>query len=131
MAVGRALRDAVGGLIAARFALFGLELRDELDRVALMVGLSMVAAFSLVMALSFVGLTILFGFWAYRLLVCSLVALVFLLLGLAAWWKVKQLMEVAAAPFPLTSQEFAQDRKLIEAAFTLPESESVKEEKHD
>ncbi|QLI82720.1 phage holin family protein [Chitinibacter fontanus] len=128
MAVGRTLREAVGGLIAARFALFGLELRDELDRVAVMVGLAMVAAFSLVMALSFFGLTILFGFWAYRIVVCSLVALVFLLLGLAAWWKVKQLMELTADPFPLTSEEFAQDRKLIEAAFTPPES--AKEENH-
>jgi uncharacterized membrane protein YqjE len=118
------IREALGGLIAARFSLFGLELRDELDRVAMMVGLAIAAALCLVMALSFLGLSVLFGFWAYRIWVCAVVAVIFFALGLGAWWQVRRLMHMASHPFPLTSEEFAQDRKLIEAAFTQPKSPS-------
>ncbi|QLG87316.1 phage holin family protein [Chitinibacter bivalviorum] len=121
------MREALGGLIATRFSLFGLELRDELDRVAMMVGLAIAAAFSLVMALSFLSLSILFGFWAYRIWVCAIVAVVFLGIGALTWLKVRQLMNAAADPFPFTSEEFANDRKLIEAAFTTPSRNSEAE----
>jgi uncharacterized membrane protein YqjE len=115
------IREAVGGLIATRFALFGLELRDELDRVAVMVGLAIATAFLLIMGLCFLGLAILFGFWAYRILVCTIIAAMFLGFGVLAWIKVRKLMHIASDPFPLTSEEFAQDKQLIEAAFTQPE----------
>lgn len=114
------IRHALGGLIAARFSLFGLELRDELDRVAVMIAFAIATAFLLVMALGFFGLALLFVFWDYRILVSSIFALVFTGFGVFAWWKLNALMTCLAAPFPLTSEEFSQDKKLIDAAFSVP-----------
>jgi uncharacterized membrane protein YqjE len=119
------VRTALGGLMAARFSLFGLELRDELDRVAMMVAMAVAAALLLVMALGFLGLSVLLGFWDYRVEICSVMALVFIALGALAWWKMHALMTCAMSPFPLTSEEFAQDKKLIEAAFASPAKESA------
>ncbi|WP_410498714.1 phage holin family protein [Chitinibacter sp. S2-10] len=121
---GDTFRAALGGLIATRFALFGLELRDEIDRAALMVGLAIAAALALLLAISFGGLALLFGFWPYRIWVCAGVGLLFLALGLWAWWKMRHFMHLASDPFPLTSEEFAQDRKLLDAAFSAPKQES-------
>lgn len=117
------IRNALGGLIATRFSLFGLELRDELDRLALMIAFAIAAAFLLVMALGFFGLSILFGFWEYRILISALFTLLFAGLGAFAWWKLNALMTCLSSPFPLTSEEFAQDKKLIDAAFSAPQSE--------
>jgi uncharacterized membrane protein YqjE len=117
------IREALGGLIATRFSLFGLELRDELDRLALMIGFAIAAAFLLIMALGFFGLSILFGFWEYRIIICAVFALFFIALGGFAWWKLNALMTCLSAPFPLTSSEFAQDKKLIHAAFSAPASD--------
>jgi len=117
------IRSALGGLIAARFSLFGLELRDELDRLAIMAAYAIAAAFLLVMALGFLGLAVLFGFWEYRILISSIFAGLFTGLGLFAWWKLNALMTCLSAPFPLTSEEFAQDKKLINAAFATPRSD--------
>ena len=114
------IRNALGGLIAARFSLFGLELRDELDRLAVMIAFAIAAAFLLVMALGFLGLAVLFGFWEFRILISSVFALIFTGLGLFAWWKLNSLMTCLSSPFPLTSEEFAQDKKLINAAFSTP-----------
>lgn len=114
------IRSALGGLIATRFSLFGLELRDELDRLAVMIAFAIAAAFLLVMALGFLGLALLFGFWELRVLISSAFALVFTGLGLFAWWKLNGLMTCLSSPFPLTSEEFIQDKKLINAAFATP-----------
>lgn len=114
------IRSALGGLISARFSLFGLELRDELDRLAVMIAFAIAAAFLLVMALGFLGLAVLFGFWEFRILISSVFALIFTGLGLFAWWKLNALMTCLSSPFPLTSEEFAQDKKLINAAFSTP-----------
>lgn len=121
------IRTALGGLIATRFSLFGLELRDELDRLAVMIAFAIAAAFLLVMALGFLGLSVLFGFWEFRILISSIFALVFAGLGLFAWWKLNALMTCLSAPFPLTSEEFAQDKKLINAAFSAPRLDSEAE----
>lgn len=115
------IRNALGGLIATRFSLFGLELRDELDRLAVMIGFAIAAAFLLVMALGFLGLAVLFGFWEFRILISTVFALIFTGLGLFAWWKLNALMTCLSSPFPLTSEEFAQDKKLINAAFAAPQ----------
>ncbi|WP_348945131.1 phage holin family protein [Chitinibacter sp. FCG-7] len=116
MALAHSLREAVGGLIAARFALIGLELRDEVDRAALLAGLAITVAFAVLMAMSFLSLSLLFGFWAYRIWVCLLVALMFALVGWLAWRKARQLLEMASDPFALTAAEFAQDKQLLELA---------------
>jgi uncharacterized membrane protein YqjE len=121
------IRTALGGLIATRFSLFGLELRDELDRLAVMIAFAIAAAFLLVMALGFLGLAVLFGFWEYRILISSVFALIFTGLALFAWWKLNALMTCLSAPFPLTSEEFAQDKKLINAAFSAPRLDSEAE----
>lgn len=105
----------MGGLIATRVALFGHELRDELDRVAFMIGLAVALACALILMLSFFGLTLLFSFWAYRILICAITTLVFLTIALVAWWKVRQLVQVLKHPFPLTCEEFVQDRQLLKA----------------
>ncbi|WP_288842097.1 phage holin family protein [uncultured Deefgea sp.] len=110
-------RDTVGGLVAARFSLFGLELRDEFDRLAQMIGFAIAAAFLLIMALTFTGLGLLFGFWEYRVFICAAFGGLFLLCGLLAYKQLRQLMHDLITPFPLTSEEFAQDKKLIDAAF--------------
>ncbi|WP_373975117.1 phage holin family protein [Chitinibacter sp. SCUT-21] len=109
------IREALGGLIATRVALFGHELRDELDRVAFMIGLAVALACALILMLSFFGLTLLFSFWAYRILICAITTLVFLTIALVAWWKVRQLVQVLKHPFPLTCEEFVQDRQLLKA----------------
>ncbi|WP_027467344.1 phage holin family protein [Deefgea rivuli] len=114
------IRDALGGLIATRFSLFGLEFRDELDRLALMIAFAIGAAFLLVMALGFLGLSVLFGFWEYRIAICALFAVLLAVLGGFAWWKLNALMTCLSSPFPLTSAEFSQDKKLINAAFSAP-----------
>ncbi len=118
------IRNALGGLIATRFSLFGLELRDELDRLAIMTAFAIATAFLLVMALSFLGLAILFGFWEFRILISAVFALVFAGLGAFAWWKLNGLMTCLSSPFPLTSEEFMQDKKLIVAAFSAPKPDS-------
>ena len=121
--MGSGIREVLGGLIATRFSLFGLELRDELDRLALMIGFAIAAAFLLIMALGFFGLSILFGFWEYRIVICGVFTLFFIVLGGFAWWKLNALMTCLSSPFPLTSEEFTQDKKLIHAAFSVPASD--------
>ncbi|WP_047392112.1 phage holin family protein [Chitinibacter sp. ZOR0017] len=121
------IREALAGLLSTRLSLLGLELRDELDRVALMVGLAIAAALALLLGLCFFGLLLLFGFWSYRIVISAIFAVLFLGLGLVAWLWLRRLQAEASQPFPLTTAEFAQDKQLLAQLFNRPPAEAADE----
>lgn len=101
-------------VLHTRLALLSIELQEEELQLGLVLVRGFIALGLLVMAIAFTALWLIAAFWeTYRLPMISLLALVFLLCGLALWRSLIKDIQQKPKLFSTSLAELAKDRDLL------------------
>lgn len=107
------LWESLSALAINRLELFGLELREEQDRFLRLMILALFSLLMLVFGLVLLtAMALLLTPLEYRHWLCLGLGVLFLLLALLSWGRVKTMLRSASAPFPATRNELKKDSGL-------------------
>lgn len=107
------LWESLSALAINRLELFGLELREEQDRFIRLMILALFSLLMLVLGLILLtAMALLLTPVAYRPWLCLGLGVLFLLLAILSWWRMRTMLCSASAPFPATRNELRKDSGL-------------------
>lgn len=115
----RGIFDSAKSLLATavsiaytRIELFGVELRAEIDRAALLLPRALLAALFVALGFLLAAVAVIMAFWdSWRLMATALLAAGFLGTGAALWLRLRASIREAPRPFHATLTELEKDER--------------------
>ena len=111
-----ALTSTLVAIVHTRLELLSTDLEEDRERLMSLVTLSLVALFSLLIAVVLIAITVVVAFWdSYRVLALGSIALVFLITGIATWLAAIRKARNKPKMFVASLLELIKDRQHLDA----------------
>lgn len=111
-----ALTSTLVGIVHTRLELLSTDLEEDRERMMSLVMLSLIALFSLMIAVVLITITIVVAFWdSYRVLALASIAGVFLIVGVATWLAAIHKAKNKPKMFVASLLELIKDRQHLDA----------------
>lgn len=111
----KALTSTLVAIVHTRLELLSTDLEEDRERLMSLVILSLIALFSLVIAVVLVTITIVIAFWdSYRVLALASISGVFIIVGIATWLAAVRQAKKKPKIFVASLLELVKDRQHLD-----------------
>ncbi len=111
----KALTSTLVAIVHTRLELLSTDLEEDRERLMSLVILSLIALFSLVIAVVLVTITIVIAFWdSYRVLALASISGVFIIVGIATWLAAVRQAKKKPKIFAASLLELVKDRQHLD-----------------
>ena len=112
----KALTSTLVAIVHTRLELLSTDLEEDRERLMSLVTLSLIALFSLLIAVVLIIITLVVAFWdSYRVLALGSIAGLFLIVGVASWFAASHKAKNKPKMFVASLLELIKDRQQLDA----------------